>query len=61
MTREEIQKRAHEAHHKWRYSTVDFRDAVDVMTDFALSINEELLAEIERLNNVLESRKSIGG
>ena len=38
MTREEVQKRAHEAHHKWRYSTVDFRDAVDVMTDFAISI-----------------------
>lgn len=41
MTREEVQKRAHEAHHKWRYSTVDFRDAVDVMTDFAMSLITE--------------------
>lgn len=61
MTREEIQQRAFEVHHKWRYSTVDFRDAVDVMTDFAISINEELLAEIERLSNALEGRKSIRG
>ena len=61
MTREEIQQRAFEAHKKWHHNAVDFRDAVDVMTDFAMSINEELLAEIKRLNNALEGRKAIRG
>ena len=41
MTREEIQQRAFEAHKKWHHNAVDFRDAVDVMTDFAMSLITE--------------------